>query len=70
MKLKQKTQMNVYVVNELRSDLKNIRYEIVLMMDKAGYENINSVGEMYHHHECGSLGTREVSLGCSSPKSV
>ena len=23
-----------------------------------------------HHHECGSLGTREVSLGCSSPKSV
>ena len=35
MKLKQKTQMNVYVVNELRSDLKNIRYEIVLMMDKA-----------------------------------
>ena len=29
--------------------------------------HINAVG---HHRECGSLGTREVSLGCSSPKSV
>ena len=37
------------VVNVLRSDLKNIRYEIVLMMDKAGDENINSIGEMYGH---------------------
>ena len=49
MKLKQKTHMNAYVVNELRSDLKNIRYEIVLMMDKAGDAIFNSVGEMYGH---------------------